>query len=808
MRLNHLFLTLALASIGMPVAAQTDYFPGYGARLDYFNSTGIRVSSMILDNPGVVPFSIYKSYEDPEWYVIDAPNAWERVFSMKIVPWGTQSYPVTVETEADSGIEVSYQVISAAGSDECIAMKAGSAGNVLCGMTIRFDINVPDGTYPVLKYSNAYTMIDSQGVPWWNDISAFGLSALRYNNFVWMSGYQILAPEYREMFREQMEGYNGFVRDPANPNHWTYDWVMGNEPVNFSFETMLPGEILLRGTALAMLGQMYAQYQQGNYNSTNTGEPMMMSVYGEYPGDAEIAGLESTYREGSTLGIMNFYDKAKYFPVALPWSTVMSWINNANLLLRNLDKYVYADHDSRRIAKAQMLVMRSHAYWRLLQLYGKRWSESDNGRTPCAPLETVFTTDPQPIASMREIADQCYADLNEAIDILASANFQRECIWEPDADVARGVKLRIALLREDWANVRSLANEILDHKPLTTNDDLLSGFYTPADSWIWGSWNNQDLIRYDVYNSLYFWAFQHKNACNGAYAVRWNMGANAMDRDLYKHMDAGDVRRTLYVMPENGILTGTFTKESKWYSIMVNRDYAGMCLSSVDAETVITHYHNKAPYGCYSAFTYNNEPGPVQFGAQTKFYLYGWETGGDNAVCYMRAEEVLLSLAEACWHLGDMSAARENLSRLELMRNPGFVAPAAGEELLDAIKLARKVELWGEGHNWYDMKRWRETRVRRAWIKSDVTSGNWRPELSGTVLPDDKNGWRLMVPWLVVKYNPLIDVNSYGYEDVSDYEDARAQSPRAIVEKGGKNIKPALDRGMKAVPTTPALLLK
>lgn len=794
-----LFSVITTATL---MASVADTYPGEGTRVDFFNSTGERIDSRIFDRQDAMYsiFDISRWYEDNN-YCINTSNA-QRVFSMRFTRYGDESYPVTIETEDNNeDIEVSYSIINEA--PEIRGARAAAPGEVRTGTKMRFDITVPDGEFPVMYFHREYTMTYF-GEAIWQDVSAFGQSQIRDmapGNFVW-HGYDVLKPEKRAEWRDMCEGHNGFVRDEHNPNHWTYDWVMDNEPVSFRFETIKPDDKTLRRSALGLLGDMYTQYSslaQG-FNSLNTGEPLFSVAYGDFTGSSQLAVLErmSVPDSARTSGFMCYYDNAKTIMPHFPWINAMMWINNANLLLRNIDKYNLASSAVRAESKAQMLVMRSHAYWRMLQLYGKRWSESNNGETLCAPLETEFTVENKPAATMRQIADQCYADLDEAIEILSGSNFERECIWEPDADVARGVKMRIALLREDWNTVREMANSILAHKPLTTNEELLSGFYEPADSWMWGSWNNKNLEQYDMHSQIYYWAFQVHNACNGVYPALWGYPVNAIDRDLFKRLGVDDVRRTLFVMPEN--LPAPLSREEGWYSSSnMTNNHRGVIAGSKWANLIRGRYSNKAPEGSHSAFTRDDLKIDIQFGSQTKFYHYGsdWD---DNAVCFMRADEVVLSLAEACWHLGDMTAAAEALSRLETMRNPSFVAPAGGEELLDAIKLARKIELWGEGHDWYDMKRWSETRVRHAWVEGDVTSGNWDME-SNYMAPDNKNGWRIMVPYFAVKYNPLIDVTAYGYEDLSSYEDVPAEKPASSDRNRKRTLTPKMDSSILTAPS-------
>ena len=125
-------------------------------------------------------------------------------------------------------------------------------------------------------------------------------------------------------------------------------------------------------------------------------------------------------------------------------------------------------------------------------------------------------------------------------------------------------------------------------------------------------------------------------------------------------------------------------------------------------------------------------------GAQIKFFSYA--PYGTGHYPYMRASEMVLAEAEAAYHNGDENTAKACLNEINGKRIPGYTCTSTGEDLFNEIKLCRRIELWGEGQNWSDFKRWNMPINRRAWIADDATSGNWTPEISGEVLPDANYG--------------------------------------------------------------------
>jgi len=90
-----------------------------------------------------------------------------------------------------------------------------------------------------------------------------------------------------------------------------------------------------------------------------------------------------------------------------------------------------------------------------------------------------------------------------------------------------------------------------------------------------------------------------------------------------------------------------------------------------------------------------------------KFRLPGVpSTSAMGDVPYMRAGEMYLIEAEAKVRLGDNAGAATVLSALIKVRDANYVTSTkTGTALLDEILLHRRIELWGEGHRFLDLKR-------------------------------------------------------------------------------------------------------
>ncbi|WP_242091680.1 RagB/SusD family nutrient uptake outer membrane protein [Aestuariivivens sediminicola] len=73
---------------------------------------------------------------------------------------------------------------------------------------------------------------------------------------------------------------------------------------------------------------------------------------------------------------------------------------------------------------------------------------------------------------------------------------------------------------------------------------------------------------------------------------------------------------------------------------------------------------------------------------------------------YMRVAEMYLTEAEALARAGNDSGAAAVLYDLVSTRDPGYaLSTNTGTALINEILLQRRIELWGEGFAWFDMKR-------------------------------------------------------------------------------------------------------
>lgn len=124
---------------------------------------------------------------------------------------------------------------------------------------------------------------------------------------------------------------------------------------------------------------------------------------------------------------------------------------------------------------------------------------------------------------------------------------------------------------------------------------------------------------------------------------------------------------------------------------------------------------------------------------------------GVNSFKVFRAGEMMLIRAEAKARLDDPTA----LDDLNAIRAARDVAAGAetGDDLLDAILLLRRVELLGEGHRWFDIKR--TTRVVER-TECGVANGSSSNNCSAGAT---SRSWAFPIPFNDIRVNPNLTQN-------------------------------------------------
>ncbi len=441
------------------------------------------------------------------------------------------------------------------------------------------------------------------------------------------------------------------------------------------------------------------------------GEGTIKMWYGNYPGN-------HFYRNLSGWAILinsEYHEQVSSLYVYYPWHYYYMLIGNANMLLEHIDG-AEGSQDDRNFIKAQGLTFRAYSYMMLAQLYCYRWVDSNNGATDGLPLRIDTSQGDLELSTLKETYQLIYDDLDEAIRLFSSSSSTRSSFYEPDLNVAYATYARAALNKQDYEKAADCAAKARQGYPLMSVDQYKAGFCEANSEWIWGSVGLSD-------ESLYYYSFAAYIAYNSTASVVRSYPA-CMDKQLYDQIPETDIRRDLFLDPQG-------------YPYSLSNGVAGDDLWDLAFELY--------PDLQSSAFIY----------AHMQFKMKTVDQPGVADLNHFRSSEMYLIEAEANYFLNQEQAARDLLVELTKNsgRDPDYACNKTGSDLFEEIKKYRAIELWGEGFDWFDYKRWNENIER----KTGAEGGSFLASLAVTITPEEKNRWTWKIPLRETDYNTLID---------------------------------------------------
>ena len=483
------------------------------------------------------------------------------------------------------------------------------------------------------------------------------------------------------------------------------------------FESIEGAEAALNGLNKIMKRQ-YGAFGQG-YN----GEGTVRLYFGEYLGNNLMKGNSTSFQNSANgnLFISNTASLGSY-----AWYYYYTLIHNANMILSHIDEIEGNVDNDRNYIKAQALCYRAYAYSNLVQIYGRRWSDGQDKPSCLLRLTAEDQPDNLDRSTTGEVYAQIYADLDEAISLFnqsGKANSRSEN-YIMDLDVAYAIYARVALTREDWNTALKYAQILHKKYPLMSVADERDGFCSPNSEWIWY------LVGKDS-ETLYYYDYFCYASYNAATSTTRNYPI-LISKHLFDQIPTTDIRRAFWLDPTgySGTYNTNTNKASKQNSTNKLWVY-GQNYAAEDGRVGFTSSH--------CVFAYQN------------FKIHNVSQPGIGNQCLFRSSEMLLIEAECQYMLKNESAAQALLVELNAtsQRDPAYVCTATGTALMEQIKLYRGIELWAEGFNWFDLKRWGDRIDRKAY----KNGGNWMSSYAVSFGPDEKNHWTWTIPQSETNYN-------------------------------------------------------
>lgn len=398
------------------------------------------------------------------------------------------------------------------------------------------------------------------------------------------------------------------------------------------------------------------------------------------------------------------YGGAIYVRSYQMWSEFFTLINNANTIIDFFGTSEPGDATARGYL-GQAYAIRAFAYTYLIQLFQDPVTTSGelNANAPTVPLVYAsrdgMSADEvsarQGRVPMNLVMEHIEYNITQALNYLNG--YSRSSKNEIDYSVAQGIAARYYLLTQQWENAAAAANAAKQGYQLMDQARLQSGFMDVEDAEVmWGF--NQTTETQTTYASF----FSQMSNDSPGYAGLDQM-SKCIDRGLYDQIPNSDWRKSLF----NG----------------ADGD------PSASADT----------------------PGAQRPYAARKFgYMDQWL----QDYIYMRAAEMYLIEAEAYARLGDGRASTV-MSELMAQRNPAWSASATVDEIL----LQRRIELWGEGFSYFDLRR-TGTGINRSYTGTNHTAE------SRISVEAHSNLWWFQIPQTEMDNNDFInDDEQNPYED-------------------------------------------
>ncbi|MGV3530679.1 MAG: RagB/SusD family nutrient uptake outer membrane protein [Flavisolibacter sp.] len=371
-------------------------------------------------------------------------------------------------------------------------------------------------------------------------------------------------------------------------------------------------------------------------------------------------------------------------------------IANANMIIANIDAAEGTDAEKKAI-KGQALAYRGWAYFQMIQLFGKRFDKGSANDGMGLPIVLEPGNTPHARNTVAEMYAQINKDLDDAITNLTG--YSRPNKSHINVNVAKGFKARVALAQQNWPLAAQMAAEARQGMNLMSNTQYMEGFNDYGNpEWMWGSHQQAD-------QTTYFYSFfAYISADFNSTHIRTS--PKAINSWLYDQIATTDVRKQLW-----------------------------------------------DPTGKNTAFPV--PPGGVRKAYMNrKFLSAGGSSSSIGDVPLMRVAEMYLIEAEARARAGNDDAAAANaLYQLASKRNPSYTLSAnTGQALIDEIMIQRRVELWGEGFRFYDLKRLN--------LPLDRTGANHQTSLAVVFnVPAGDKMWEFLIPQQEINTNPLMVQN-------------------------------------------------
>ncbi len=398
------------------------------------------------------------------------------------------------------------------------------------------------------------------------------------------------------------------------------------------------------------------------------------------------------------------YYGEQYVRANWPWSLFYTVIKAANDVIPSAEGTT-GDLAGRGIL-GQALALRAFSYFNLAQFYQNTYVTSKD--KPCVILRLSST---EQSITTRATVEQVYAqvekDLLRAIDLLDG--WTRASKSQIDKSVAQGILSRVYLVMHKWSKAIELAQAARAEYPLMNANVAYAYNYQDVTSSevMWG-------VDITTSMSMNYASFQSWMCAQG-YGYGGQVGAfQLIDAKLYNTIPDNSIHKLLFVAPGS---------------------------------------------------TYPCEGWEIPEYGNLKFKYAGAENWLGDYI-YMRSAELYLTEAEALVRLGRATEAYNVLvqymtNRLYDHDGDGKILWEESTATIELVQNLRRVELWGEGHSYFDHRRW-QFDMDRGYEGSNENRTAWPAQEGFTkgFVPWYHYSWRFQLPLKEYQDNPDLSPDS------------------------------------------------
>lgn len=381
--------------------------------------------------------------------------------------------------------------------------------------------------------------------------------------------------------------------------------------------------------------------------------------------------------------------------VFYPYDFYYEQIRMANTIIMNAPS-VPGDQAAKDKVMGEAYAFRGQSYFMLAQIYAKRYVKGGNNTQMGLPIRLDNGFEPLERSSLEEVYKLINDDLAKSAALLAGKARSNKSHF--NENVAKGLQARVALVQGRYGEAATFARAARQGFALMSNAAYKAGFNDATNGeWMWGYSPIENTS--DYFGNFHAYMSRNYNSSQIRQAPK------VVNNLLYNKFPSTDVRTQ--VIDPTGNHLGLLTEINDKGAIVKKKSYAS-----------------------YTLFKYTSQK-----------FLVNDQSVSLGDVPFMRAAEMYLIEAEALARDGKEAESKAVFLELEKNRNPAYVASAAtGQAYIDQIMDSRRLELWGEGFRFLDLKRLNMDLDRRGANHNDVVTNNV------LFVPSTDSRWTYLIP--------------------------------------------------------------